>query len=64
MYKIWVRVKGSVTGTQGYPYSTDKGIWRSDCRQEAKLKVFALYGEARKFATIAQYDFKIVENIT
>ena len=63
MYKIWVRIKGSLSGVQGYYYSTDNGIWRSTCRQEAKRKVLALYGEARRVQNMisGRYDFKVVE---
>ena len=63
MYKIWVRIKGSVAGTNGYFYSTDNGIYRTDCRQTAKRKCFALYGEYRRIQnlTSARYDFKVME---
>ena len=61
MFKIWVRIKGSVSGTMGYFYSDNKGVWSTDCRKEAKYKMLSLYGKARKFQTIAKYDFKIIE---
>jgi len=61
MYKIWVRVKGSVSGTFGHYYNTRNGVWSSDCRLEAKKKVFKLYRQARKSPISNRYDFKIIE---
>ena len=63
MFKIWVRMKGSVSGTIGHYYTTRKGVYRTTCREKAKLKCFALYGEARKSSISGRYDFKVVEVI-
>lgn len=63
MYRIWVTMRGSVTGTRGYFFKSNGHVFESSCRETVRQKIFALYRRHRPYDLQKNLDFTLMKSI-